>query len=163
MNDAVTTILYERCPDCDTAARWHYSRQICDACGRGKPAVGLAVVSNAALDVLRERARQVSGEGWDAAHDDAHTLGELALAAACYAINPTSVLARREPAPYRLRESWHGWLRWPWAVTWWKPRDRRSNLVRAAALLIAEIERVDRESARAEAALANPYRYGGSP
>jgi hypothetical protein len=29
---------------------------------------------------------------------------------------------------------------------WWKPKDRRRDLVRAAALIIAEIERLDRDA-----------------
>lgn len=36
---------------------------------------------------------------------------------------------------------------WPWtgwATEWFKPKDDRYNLVRAAALLLAEIERLDR-------------------
>lgn len=35
---------------------------------------------------------------------------------------------------------------WPttWAEDWWKPKNPRRDLVRAAALLIAEIERLDR-------------------
>ncbi|MBV6578953.1 hypothetical protein JL978_18680, partial [Acinetobacter baumannii] len=36
-----------------------------------------------------------------------------------------------------------GW--WPFADTFWKPKSPRQDLVRAAALLIAEIERLDRE------------------
>jgi hypothetical protein len=35
---------------------------------------------------------------------------------------------------------------WPWLSKWWKPKDRRRDLVRAAALVIAEIERLDRAS-----------------
>lgn len=27
---------------------------------------------------------------------------------------------------------------------WWKPKDRRRNLVKAGALIVAEIERLDR-------------------
>jgi hypothetical protein len=38
---------------------------------------------------------------------------------------------------------------WPWSPDWWKPRDARRNLERAAALIIAEIERLDRAEARA--------------
>ncbi len=34
---------------------------------------------------------------------------------------------------------------WPFADTFWKPKSPRQDLVRAAALLIAEIERLDRE------------------
>ena len=33
---------------------------------------------------------------------------------------------------------------WPWEPRWWKPKNPRRDLVRAAALLIAEIERLDR-------------------
>ncbi len=33
---------------------------------------------------------------------------------------------------------------WPWAEEWWKPINPRRNLVKAAALILAEIERLDR-------------------
>jgi hypothetical protein len=33
---------------------------------------------------------------------------------------------------------------WPWDATWWKPKDRRSNLIRAGALMLAEKERLGR-------------------
>jgi hypothetical protein len=33
---------------------------------------------------------------------------------------------------------------WPWHDDWWKPKDRRRDLIRAAALIVAEIERLDR-------------------
>lgn len=33
---------------------------------------------------------------------------------------------------------------WPWKGTHWVPRDPRSDLVRAAALIIAQIEQLDR-------------------
>jgi len=35
---------------------------------------------------------------------------------------------------------------WPWAKSWWKPASLRRSLVKAAALLIAEIERIDRRN-----------------
>lgn len=37
---------------------------------------------------------------------------------------------------------------WPrsWSRAWWKPKNPRRDLVRAAALLIAEIERLDRRA-----------------
>ena len=99
----------------------------------------------AARDVLTERQRQIAQEGWTEEHDDEHTQGEIAQAAACYALAGTSV-----------DEAWyiHGrWkdvrdLFWPrsWGRAWWKPADRRRNLVRAGALILAEIERLDRTS-----------------
>lgn len=90
----------------------------------------------AARDVLAERRRQVDVEGWDYSHDDAHADRSMALAAACYAMYASlSERARRNknPAPF-----------WPWAARWWKPKDRRRDLVRAGALILAEIERLDR-------------------
>lgn len=33
---------------------------------------------------------------------------------------------------------------WPWEAQWWKCAHPRRTLVKAAALLIAEIERLDR-------------------
>jgi len=116
-----------------TTTTWH---RLTDALsGVTQPAT-----STAANDVLAERERQKSVEGWTPEHDDTHTRGEMAVAAACYAA-PRSVMmtgsikAIKDNA-FRLI--------WPWSPVWWKPRNTRRNLVRAAALLIAEIERLDR-------------------
>jgi hypothetical protein len=90
-------------------------------------------------EIAAERERQKAVEGWTEAHDDAHRHAELALAAAAYAIphflrrliisvDGTELLSRL----------------WPWDWNWWKSRDRRRDLVKAAALLVAEIERLDR-------------------
>lgn len=86
-------------------------------------------LTQAEKDVFAERRRQVSDEGWTPEHDDAHPEGALAEAGACYAM-----AFEKQPVP---RD-------WPWEVNWWKPKDRRRNLERAAALIIAEIERLDR-------------------
>jgi hypothetical protein len=153
MSDPVT-ILYERCPDCDSAARWNYGRQTCDACGRGKPAPDFTALTIGALDVLRERRRQVEVEGFDERHDNGHARGEMAQAAACYAaFGSTPVLDGGVDAGLFNYRHGSGFMRWPWAIAWWKPRDRRSNLVRSAALAIAEIDRLDREATRNEAAM----------
>jgi hypothetical protein len=81
-------------------------------------------------------------EGWTKEHDDTHSCGEMAVAAACYA----------NPAPHGVRpQSVEAPAAWPWSREWWKPKDRRSNLVRAAALLVAEIERLDRKAASTSA------------
>jgi hypothetical protein len=98
-------------------------------------------LSRAAFDVLQERIRQVSEEGWDAAHDDEHIGGEIALAASAYSYH-----AGRHPRPYL--GSAPNW--WPWDARGWKPKDPRRDLVRAGALIIAEIERLDRASAGTE-------------
>lgn len=93
-------------------------------------------LSRGTLDVLRERARQVTGEGWTPEHDDAHSNGELLEAALCYA--RVSSWADERQRRY-LRPSG-----WPWAHSWWKPSTRRRDLVKAIALLLAELDRLDR-------------------
>lgn len=99
----------------------------------------------AAGDVLFERKRQIEAEGWTPQHDDAHDPGELACAGASYALHAGCVLSPHDGVGFDYAPPM-----WPtnWAE-WWKPKDPRSNLVRAAALIIAEIERMDRETARA--------------
>ena len=94
----------------------------------------------AARDVLAERERQVSAEGWTPEHDDKHANGQMAVAAGYYA------LACGFP---HERDIGNGHLpnHWPWDAYWWKPRDHRNNLMRAGALILAEIERLDRAAA----------------
>jgi hypothetical protein len=109
--------------------------------------------TKAVTDVLAERARQIETEGWTAEHDDQYRDGSMALAAACYAMFASvSDRARAEtdmPAGLttagKVIPGWAAWLEiWPWDRKWWKPKDRRSDLVRAGALIFAEIERLDR-------------------
>ena len=97
----------------------------------------LGALPQAARDVLSERQRQIEAEGWTLPHDDEHEDGQLAAAAASYAVasaNPSAFIA-----PPAL---------WPWAGEWWKPSDRRRMLVKAGALVLAEIERLDRAASR---------------
>lgn len=97
----------------------------------------LAVMtSDAVHDVIAERKRQVEVEGFDASHDDMATNGQLADAAMCYA------------HPKYKRIHWSAPIWWPWDLKWWKPTTPRRDFVKAASLLIAEIERLDRATAR---------------
>ncbi len=93
--------------------------------------------TRAVIDVLAERQRQVEAEGWTSEYDDDHDDGELAAAAAAYALSAANCVVE---LPYHRV--------WPWQTNWWKPTTPRRDLVKAAALLIAEIERLDRLSAR---------------
>ncbi|MRI57768.1 hypothetical protein D8770_28310, partial [Methylobacterium sp. DB1607] len=88
--------------------------------------------SKAADDVLAERRRQVEVERFDAPFDDRYARDELPTAAAIYAAPPSA--------------DWRPWLekRWPWAPAWFKRSSRRRDLVKAGALILAEIERLDR-------------------
>ncbi|EDH5671697.1 hypothetical protein CB204_17795 [Salmonella enterica subsp. enterica serovar Stanley] len=88
-------------------------------------------LTDALRDVIAERQRQVSVKGWTAEHDDTYTCGELSGAAISY-IEPMEAV-----------------FYWPaeWHDDSFKPSDERRNLVKATALLLAEIERLDRISA----------------
>jgi hypothetical protein len=100
------------------------------------------MMTNGIAAIAAERQRQIDVEGWTPEHDDEHApqrgrgdVGQMAEAAICYIVGSTGV---------------HD-LNWPWAMRWWKPRSYRENLVRAGALIAAEIDRVDRaEAAKAQ-------------
>lgn len=104
------------------------------------------VYSQAILDVCCERLRQITVKGWTPKHDDeVNKSGELAWAAACFAlaggaVNPAANVISLDGIPHAL---------WPWALESFNPKSRRLDLVRAAALVIAEIERLDRAEGRA--------------
>jgi hypothetical protein len=93
-------------------------------------------------DIAAERQRQQQAEGWTVHHDDMHTHGEMARAAACYALHAT---AAGDPSPSEIVFVCNQY--WPWDYHWWKPKDARRDLIRAAALILAEIERLDRAAA----------------
>ncbi len=93
-------------------------------------------------EILLERLRQVRGERWTAAHDDEHGRGEMACAALCYIQSAQS----RNGKPESPLHGVPGF--WPWSDAWWKPTTPRRDLVKAAALIVAEIERLDRAAER---------------
>lgn len=94
-------------------------------------------LNRAVRDVIYERQRQVEAEGWTLEHDDAYMDCELAAAAATYALCV-------KPEQLKVCDV----IAWPWPRFWWKPTTYRRNLVKAAALIIAEIERLDRKEAK---------------
>ncbi|EPL2100358.1 hypothetical protein OD797_15170 [Pseudomonas aeruginosa] len=89
------------------------------------------------LDVQAERRRQITAEGWTPEHDDEHSHGQMARASACYALAGSS---DPNDGTAALLVS----LAWPWDQQWWKPTSARRDLVKACALALAEIERLDR-------------------
>lgn len=94
-------------------------------------------------EVAAERRRQIGSEFWDLDHDDRHVEGELARAAAAYALASTGIvrLAYNPELAETVPQDW------PWSSLYWKPSDRRRMLIKAAALLVAEVERLDRAAA----------------
>jgi hypothetical protein len=89
---------------------------------------------NVVKEIHQERIRQIHDEWWSTRHDDKHTDGELAAAAAYYA------------APEGTPEGADRDRLWPYSSWGECPKGHppRRRLVIAAALIVAEIERLDR-------------------
>lgn len=99
-------------------------------------------ITNVLTEVKAERLRQINEEGWSPDYDDQQSNGQISAAAGCYALEDSSAdidskFPRRE-LPDGVPKAW------PWLSNWWKPTTRRRNLIKAAALIVAEIERLDR-------------------
>ncbi len=79
-----------------------------------------------------ERARQMAKEGYSDAHDDRYVTCSLAMAGAAYACHAAGRLDARGL--------------WPFDEDWWKPSvgDPVRDLVKAGALIAAEIDRIQR-------------------
>lgn len=119
--------------------------------------------------IAEERQRQIEIEGWSAEHDAKHRSFEMSGAAACYVahniskaikdVNHTNQSPLAEFKIYdfgernflvnsgdrgdrQIRKA--GWRNgWPWDMKWWKPsKDPIKNLIKAGALIAAEIDRL---------------------
>ena len=86
----------------------------------------------ASLDVIRERHRQLTEEGFTPERDDASAYDSGA--------SPQPLTAGA--VAYIIGDKW--WWPTDFSPDMFKPTTTRRNLVKAAALLIAEIERLDR-------------------
>jgi hypothetical protein len=75
--------------------------------------------------VVKERLRQIEQEGWTPDHDQEHAGGELAKAAACYAAG--------QPVVGLWPNGWD-----------FKETDKYRMLAKSGALVMAELERIDR-------------------
>ena len=89
--------------------------------------------------ITEERQRQIEVEGWTKEHDAEHKNGELAKAAICYA--DPNVYCHQENRIIRHRIPNHFWPK-QWDIHWFKPTDRIRDLVKAGALIAAEIDRL---------------------
>ncbi|MXN28738.1 hypothetical protein [Delftia sp. CH05] len=116
------------------------------------------VLSQAARDVLAERRRQVEAEGWTSEHDDQHDEGEMCFAAAGYAAvasDNLQAISRGIDRDLTLDDNVYPPTNYPWPRSWeFKPCTPRRALVKAGALILAEIERIDRCSPDAAQAAA---------
>lgn len=82
-------------------------------------------------EIIAERKRQIHDKGYTSESDDAHTNNELIDAAIAYCTS-----AKKETAA--AKECW------PLALEHFKPSEERRDIIKAIALLIAEVERIDR-------------------
>ena len=90
--------------------------------------------------IADERKRQIEIEGWTKEHDAEHTNESLALAAVCYAIPSVQRSYTYDPiCKARIP------VFWPWDSRYWKPspENRVKELVKAGALIAAEIDRIN--------------------
>lgn len=118
-------------------------------CGQYELATKLSVQEKTGAELIaEERNRQITEEGWDKEHDAKWKYDELTRAAACYAL----------PELYRgmrtVKKDPKGkWFKsniikvpllWSFDWSWWKPtpNDRVRELVKAGALIAAEIDRI---------------------
>jgi len=83
--------------------------------------------SPATIDVVLERQRQQLEEGYDAAHDGQYTGSQLARAAACYALKSAGLAI----------------MYWPWPNAPIKDCGRRESLIKAGALILAQLDTLD--------------------
>lgn len=91
--------------------------------------------------IATERARQIAVEGWTLEHDDRHRQAELTNAAAAYA-EAAAMQIYGEVGQEDIDLCGDSW---PWARDYWKPSPNPiRNLVKAGALIAAEIDRLQR-------------------
>jgi hypothetical protein len=95
--------------------------------------------------IAAERQRQIEVEGYEPEHDTAHADESLALAACSYAIPWSWRRFRSQRISVGDDETYvEVPTTWPWAVWHWKPSpdDRVRELIKAGALIAAEIDRI---------------------
>jgi len=110
-------------------------------------------MSEGAQRIAAERQRQLEMEKWTPEHDDEHDGDEIALAAACYAtpVRHRKMVRHSTAAPGMFPDRGDAfWLEpelWPWEGEFKPaPTDRIRELVKAGALLAAEIDRLLRKA-----------------
>lgn len=86
--------------------------------------------------ITRERYRQIGEEGYNAEHDERLEAGALAMAAAVYIMGACAGLQEGKGMPGETM------ICWPFEAAAYNPKDPLRDLVRAGALIAAEIDRM---------------------
>lgn len=100
--------------------------------------------TKAVQDVLAERVRQKEVKGYSETNDDTYLNNQLLCAAKSYldhVIARDWVYQKDNPDAY-INEEVPDYF--PFNDIFWKPKTPRQDLIRVVALIIAEIERLDR-------------------
>jgi hypothetical protein len=101
--------------------------------------------------IAAERARQVSVKGWTAQHDDDHDAGQITAAASAYSLLACEQVYIEQYRSFAEQAQYHMDKCWPWDEERWKPSPNPiRNLVKAGALLAAEIDRLQRNDGQGE-------------
>lgn len=96
-------------------------------------------------DIMLERSDQIDRHGYTAGHDADHDPGELAVAGLAYATMGVNLLSELGAptgtiSPQLMQEAQQYW---PWMDGFRPSVHARPNLVKAAALIWAAIDRID--------------------
>jgi hypothetical protein len=106
----------------------------------GTKGVGMSDLLSGAGLIASERLRQKQQEGYSDEHDDEHVFAEIVEAAICYADHAAmhQGIGAKDYRNYDAPDDW------PWDYSAWKPKSPIEDLVRAGALIAAEIDRLKR-------------------
>lgn len=117
---------------------------------RSTSAAGIEMLSGRALaDVIRERLEQIDKHGFTPDHDLTHAPLELPMAGLTYFEDALAGLAGRPRPMGEVPASW------PWR-DFFRPKDPRTNMVKACALLLAAIDYLDNASPDYEPGAGRP-------
>lgn len=89
--------------------------------------------------IAARRQKQIT-KGYDAAHDDQHTNGEIALGAAAYCQSAAKPKLYRKSCGAAFTFP----MCWPWKPAEFSPKNSKDDLIDAAAMIVAEYERLER-------------------
>ena len=91
-----------------------------------------------------ERNHQIKDEGYTTEHDDHNCSADMAVAGACYVLDMASKWSGQH-ATWQNHYEEEALLLWPCEKTQWNPTpdDPIRQLVKAGALIAAEIDRLD--------------------
>lgn len=132
------------CLDKDSHPFMHYCLMACDKKGGIAGAVCEPIHLTGAELISDERRRQVEVEGFTSEHDDIEQLDfDLSSVGALYALHAS---LEKTPNMSMLFEKIFSYW-YPWGKKYWKPtapNDTIKQLVKAGALIAAEIDRLQR-------------------